>query len=146
MAKAYAVAKLGTRRFRHPADWTAEINETEDGWAVTLQSTAVSFAVVGQYPADQEPDYLADVVLDSLREEYPSLEVEELDDPPGPTGGVAFEATFLSVDTVVACWIRSWVEESHSYLVMVQSPEPEFPSARLTFRGLCRSFVKDTAS
>jgi len=126
-------------RFIHPPGWTREVEQSEDGVLCSMQSTGVTFAIVGIYPNGGDPDDLVEQALDSLRQEHPSLEVDDWDesDPDDPIQ--TLEAVFMSLDMVSYCWIRAWNVGERTVLAMVQSIEPESERGRLVFRALCQS-------
>jgi len=126
-------------RFIHPPGWTREVEHSDDGLICSLQSTGVTFALVGVYPAGVDADELLEQALDSLREEHPSLEAEEWDesDPDDPIQ--TLEAVFMSLDMLSYCWLRAWEVGPRTVLAMVQSVEPEAERGRLVFRALCQS-------
>lgn len=125
-------------QFAYPVSWTREVDESDDGVAVTLQSPGVTFAIVGIYHAELDPEDLVEQAVESLREEHPSLEVEEV---LGKSKGehVEMEAIFISLDVVSYCWLRSWRLAEASLLVMVQSIEPEAKTGKAIFNAICRS-------
>lgn len=126
-------------QFIAPPGWTREIEHSEDGVLCSMQSTGVTFAIVGVYPKGSDPDDLVEEALDSLRQEHPSLEVDDWDesDPNDPVQ--TLEAVFMSLDMVSYCWIRAWDVGERTVLTMVQSIEPEAERGRLVFRALCQS-------
>jgi hypothetical protein len=126
-------------RFIAPPGWSREIEHSEDGVLCSMQSTGVTFAIVGIYPDGGDPDDLVEEALDSLRQEHPSLEVDDWDesDPEDPIQ--TLEAVFMSLDMVSYCWLRAWEVGARMVLVMVQSIEPEAERGRLVFRALCQS-------
>lgn len=129
-------------RFAYPANWTSEVDDSEEGKAITLQSQGVSFAVVGIYPDAMEPAELVDQVIESLREEHAGLEVDEPEeDWHDMPDAIAAEALFISLDMVSYCWVRSWRVAGQTLLVFVQSIEPESKMAQGVFNAICRSFV-----
>jgi hypothetical protein len=124
-------------RFRHPGDWTRELEYGEDGVTVSLQSTGVSFALVGVYPAERKPADLVEQVLDSLRDEHPTLEAEDFEEAEGDDfGDEPLEAMFISLDMVSYCWVAAKPVGDRTALVVVQSIEPEAARGRLVFRAL----------
>jgi hypothetical protein len=126
-------------RFVAPPGWSREVEHSEDGVVCSMQSTGVSFALVGIYPSDRDPDDVVEQALDSLRQEHPTLEADEWDeaDPDDPIQTI--EAVFFSLDIVSYCWLRAWRVGERTVLAMVQSVEPESERGRLVFRAICQS-------
>src|SRR5262245_21007405 len=125
MDESLPTIELDGVRFIHPPGWTREVEHSEDGLLCSMQSTGVTFGIVGVYPKGADPDDLVEQALDSLRQEHPSLEADEWDesDPNDPVQTI--EAVFMSLDMVSYCWIRAWEVGDRLVLAMVQSIEPE---------------------
>lgn len=133
-------------RFAYPTNWQAESEANADGVTVTLQSQGISFAIVGVYANEYEPDDLMEQAVESLRNEHPTLEAEEDFDEEDASGeddtdAVAIEAVFYSLDMLTYCWLRSWRLEGNSVLVMMQCIEPESKIGRAVFQAICRSLT-----
>lgn len=126
-------------RFFYPSNWTAQVEDSVDGVSVSLQSQGVSFAVIGLYSSEQEPADLVEQTIGALREEHPSLDAEELlqDDP--RSDEVEMELSFLSMDVVVQCWLRSWRLGEHTVLVLMQSVDREADRCNAVYRAICHS-------
>lgn len=125
-------------RFCYPSNWTLEVDANDDGVAVTLQSPGVNFGIVGIYAETENPQDLVDQAVDSLRQEHPGLEVEDVFTGEWPDNAAA-EAVFLSLDTLSYCWLRSGRLAGHTVLVMLQSVERESTIAQLVFDAICAS-------
>lgn len=137
-AKQIAACEVGSIRFAYPANWTREVEESDEGVSISLQSPAISFALVGVFEPDRDPEFLLEQAVDSLREEHPGLELEELDGGDWDDACGA-EAVFMSIDTVSFCWIRSGRVADQSLLVLMQSVEPESDGSFALFEAICRS-------
>lgn len=139
-SRSVEIAEVDSVSFAYPIGWTREINESDDGVSVDLQSDGVMFALVGIYPGDQEPDDLMEQAIESLRENYPGLETEELFDEEDDEDAVVMEATFLSLDMIVTCWLRGWRVGDRAVMLLVQSVEQEAKKGRMIFNAISRSF------
>ena len=136
----FAVYEIGPVQFAYPLGWQAEATPCEEGASVFLQSSGATFAIVGAYSGQQEPLDLVQQSLESLREEHPGLEAEEMlgqEEFFPDSSGV--EALFFSLDVLSYCWIRSWRIGRTSVVVLLQSTEPESHGRRLLFDAICRS-------
>jgi hypothetical protein len=136
----WSAERVDTVEFAYPSAWTMETDRSEEGISVLLQSDGVSFGLVGVYPADYSPEDLAEQVLESVREEHPGLEVEDL-----PSGSrdyreaSAFEGLFMTLDTVAYCWVRSWRLRQRTVVVFVQSIQAESAEGEEVFDKICQS-------
>jgi hypothetical protein len=132
--------KVDTVGFAHPTSWSPEADRSEEGTSVLLQSDAVSFGLVGIYPPEYSPEELTEQVLESVREEHPGLEVEELaSNERKYKEGSAFEGLFMTLDTVAYCWVRSWRLRTRTVVVYVQSIQAESADGEEVFDKICQS-------
>ncbi|MGL5094904.1 MAG: hypothetical protein ACRDD1_04915 [Planctomycetia bacterium] len=138
--RGYLEKRLAGVAFAHPADWPAELKQDDDGALAVMQSDGAGFAIVGVYDAAIDPDDVVNESLESLRDEHPGLELEDLEDPL-PAGGVGTEVVFFSIDKVSFCWLAAWRLPKSTVLAMVQSVEEEADAGRKVFRGLCKSIA-----
>lgn len=131
--------EAGSIRFAFPSNWTREVEESEEGFSVVLQSAGVTFAIVGVYDASEEPEDLVEQALESLREEHPSLETDELEEGVDWEDSAGVEAVFMSLDTISYGWLQSGRVGERSVLVFMQSIEPEARQSEAVFRAICAS-------
>lgn len=145
---ATGMATFSTRsiEFAHPANWRRSVEDVGDGAIIDLQSAGVTFALVNIFDASYSPEELVENALSVLREEHPGIEAEEQLDFE-KEDELEMECTFLSLDTVSYCWLRSWRIADRVVLVMVQTIEPEAKLSEPIFRAICRSirFVDGSA-
>lgn len=134
----FASQEAGPIRFAYPSNWRSEPADSEDGLCFYLQSPGVTFGIFGVYPEEMEPEDLIEQAVETLREEHPSLEVEETFDAEWPDSSL-LEAVFMSLDTVSYCWLRSWRAEEHTLFVLVQSIDAESKASEAIFQAICRS-------
>lgn len=134
----WAVTLIDDVPVAHPRDWSTDVARSEEGVSVYLQSDAVSFGVVGIYPAEQSPEDVVEQVLESVREEHPGLEVEPLDvDEAEFSDAVGSQAMFMTLDTVGYLWVLSWRARGYSVVVFIQSVERESGDSEEVFHRMC---------
>lgn len=136
---ALAFFETDALRFAYPGHWQREVEESEDGCAITLQSAGVTFAIFGIYEESEEPEDLVEQVVESLREEHPGLEVDEVREDQPDVDSHSVEVLFISLDTVSYCWIRGWRAFGHTLLLFMQSIEPESERSHAVFQAICKS-------
>ncbi|MBY0586014.1 hypothetical protein K2X85_02495 [bacterium] len=126
--------------FAYPSSWTLETDRSEEGTSVLLQSDGVSFGLVGIYPVDFSPEELTEQVLESVRDEHPGLEIEELSSHERSyRDASAFEGLFMTLDTVAYCWVRSWRVGRRTVVVFIQSIQAEAADGEEVFGKICQS-------
>ncbi|QDU61124.1 hypothetical protein Pan216_19780 [Planctomycetes bacterium Pan216] len=128
--------------FRYPLAWSKEVEESDEGTSIVLQSDGVTFAVVGLYDSSIAPEAVVENAIESLREEHPSLELEELESKAHPQAR-GFEVLFFSIDVLTTCLIQSWTWDETTFFVMVQTMEKEAEMGRAAFEFLAQSFRLD---
>jgi hypothetical protein len=110
--------------FRFPANWRAEVAESEDGgWAVTLQSPDTAFALVSLQPEANDPADLSDQTLAAIRAEYKELDLEHVTETVAGRVAIGFDADFLTVDTPTTCRVRCLDTFAGPLLVLCQVSE-----------------------
>jgi hypothetical protein len=110
--------------FRFPANWNAEVEESEEGgWAVTVSSPATAFLVVSLRPDAHDPADLADQTLDALRSEYKELDSENRLDSVAGLPAIGYDIDFITVDTTVICRVRALDAPTGPLLLMAQTSE-----------------------
>lgn len=120
--------------FEYPEGWQVEETPSDDGLAISLHSPDLSFAIVGLFDSFFSPDDLIETTAESIRDEHPDAEFEEID-----TEGdeAAAEMVFMTMDTVTYCWMRAWPVGDYTVLAMVQTPDREKTGAQKVFAHLC---------
>ena len=108
-------------RFEYPSDWKLEV--TDDGPLTTIaleHHDGVAFLLVSADLSCPDPSEVADSVLEIMREEYPGLDadpVEELLDDRLITG---YDAQFFSLDLSNTARIRCFRTLNRTILVFGQ--------------------------
>jgi hypothetical protein len=133
-----AVFESPSVRFAYPSNWSCEVEESDEGISVVLQSQGVSFAIVGIYDEDADPEDLVEQAVETLREEHPGLEPEEVDEGDWEDHA-GMEVVFMSLDMVSYCWLQSGRVAGKSLLVLMQSIDPESEQSQAVFRAICKS-------
>lgn len=111
--------------FDYPADWKLDREESEDGWAVTLQSPGAAFALVR---VDRSMPPAPDVVnsaLEALRADYPALEARSAVEPMAQEMAIGHDIEFFSFDLVNSCWTRCFYGPAGTVLLLCQAPDAE---------------------
>jgi hypothetical protein len=128
-------------RFRYPAKWTVEREETDTRWTVTVQSPDTAFLML---TADAEMPEVQDVItttLDALKEDYPDLEADEIEEDLAGQPALGHEIRFFSLDYLNTCWTRSFYSTRGTVLLICQTPDLENNEPIL--RAICASLEID---
>ena len=128
--------------FRYPENWALEREEYESGWAVTVQSPDTAFLTMTFDEDALDIAQLADSALATLREEYPALEAEPRVETIAGQPAVGHDVRFFSFDLTNTAWIRSFLSEEGSVLVLCQFNDLEEDSNGPVLRAICASIVE----
>jgi hypothetical protein len=125
--------------FSYPESWRLEPEESEGGWTVLLQSPGTAFLTLTLDENMPSAEEMADAALSALREEYPSLEVEERVDTLAGQMAVGHDVNFISLDLTNTCWTRSFHSDSGTVLVLCQTSDLELEQYGPVLRAVCAS-------
>lgn len=126
-------------RFRYPASWQLEREETAEGWTVSVQSPDTSFVLICVREDMPSVEDLAQSVVDAFRQEYTDVEVEETVEPLNGQPAFGHEIRFFSFDLTNTCWTRCVYTEAGTTLVMCQSNDLDLEMHEPALRALCAS-------
>lgn len=124
-------------RFRYPEHWKIEREESDTRWTVTVQSPETAFLML---TVDAEMPEVQDVIattLDALKEDYPDLEAEEIEEDLAGQPAFGHEIRFFSFDFLNTCWTRSFYSQRGTVLVLCQTNDLENNEPIL--RAICSS-------
>lgn len=126
-------------RFRYPATWQLEREESEEGWSITLQSPGTAFLLLCVREDAPNPQELAESALEAFREEYKELEVEECLQQIAGQAAIGHEIHFFSFDLTNTCWTRSFYSGAGTVLLMFQSNDLELEAYEPLAKAICAS-------
>lgn len=129
----------GGVRFRYPEDWTADTEQADEGWTVTLQSPETAFLLISLRQDTDDPAELAEQTLDALRQEYQELDVENVVESLAGVPAVGHDVEFLTLDTPVITWTRCLPGPDGVLLVLCQTSEYDRPKNEPILRAICAS-------
>lgn len=128
-------------RFEYPSDWEIEVSDDGEIITISLQSPGrPAFALVTLDESMPEPHKVADEVLDTMREEYPDLDMFPVREKIAGHEAVGHDIDFISLDSTSACMIRSFRTTRRTVLLFGQWSDFEDEPARATMGGLQASF------
>jgi hypothetical protein len=125
--------------FQYPENWQLEQEETDEGWTVSVQSPGTAFLTLtcdSRMPAIEE---VAEAVLGTMQEEYPTLEAEPIVDTVAGQPAVGHDMQFFSFDLTNTCWTRSFYGGCGTVLVLCQTSDLESEQYEPVLRAICAS-------
>jgi hypothetical protein len=108
-------------RFEYPSDWALEI--TDEGSVTTVgleHPSGIAFALVRTDESRPDPDELADLALEAMRDEYPSLDAIPVSESEGGRSITGHDVEFFSLDIASAASIRCFSTPRRTVLVFGQ--------------------------
>jgi hypothetical protein len=130
--------------FRYPENWTADVEESEDGgWTVTVSSPDTAFVLVSLRPDAGDPADLADQTLAALRAEYKELDSENRVETIAGQMAIGHDVDFLTLDTPITCRTRSLETPAGPLLVLVQVSEYDRDANDPVLRAIVTSLKVD---
>jgi hypothetical protein len=108
-------------RFVYPSDWEVEI--TDEGSVITVgleHPGGIAFVLVRNDESCPDPEELADLALEAMRDEYPSLDVIAVNEMIDDHTVAGHDVEFFSLDIASAASIRSFRTPRRTLLVFGQ--------------------------
>ena len=108
-------------RFEYPSDWELEV--TDEGSVITVgleHPGGIAFALVRTDETCPDPDELADLALEAMRDEYPSLDVSPVSETFHDHSVTGHDVEFFSLDIASAASIRCFRTPRRTLLVFGQ--------------------------
>ena len=130
-------------RFQHPDDWTVEV--TADGAVTTVALHApgdLSFALVTTDDDRPAPAEVADLALEAMREEYPTLDALPALETIAGYHAVGHDVEFISLDMTNTCAIRVFQTTRRTVLLFGQSSDLAEEDAGHVLAAIRQSFVE----
>jgi hypothetical protein len=126
-------------RFQYPDNWQLDVEDTGDGWTVTLQSPETAFLLVSLRPDAEGATELADESLAALKAEYPEVDAEAAVGSLAGQPAVGHDIDFLTLDTAIICWTRCVETTAGPLLVLCQTSEYDRAQNEPVLRAICAS-------
>jgi hypothetical protein len=129
--------------FTYPDEWSLERQESEDGWAVTLQSPGTAFAQVVLDRTMPEREHMAQTALRALEEDYHNLEAEAGMDMMAGEMAIGHDIDFFSLDLTITAWTRCFFGLAGTVLVLCQVSGVDQEEYEPVLRAICRSMQSE---
>src|SRR5262249_27644619 len=127
-----------------PDDWSLTREADADSWTVTLQSPGTGFAVIRLDHDMPDIGEVAQIALEALKQEYPTLEAEAAVDMLAGEMAVGHDMQFFALDFAATCWTRSFYGAAGTVLVMCQVSDIDQDNHEPALRALCASMRTET--
>jgi hypothetical protein len=130
--------------FLYPEDWLLVDEETNE-WPrrVSVQSPNSGFWELQAYPAQFQPEDLAQQTLQAFSEEYEGVESELVSEPISDQMATGYNLEFFCLDLVVTCQVRSFRLGGQTILLICQAESEEFELRCEVFEAITLSLFLD---
>jgi hypothetical protein len=130
-------------RFKYPENWQLTREDSEGGWAVSVQSPETAFLMISVRADMPTTDEVAETALEALRESYPDLEADESVDSVAGQPALGHNIRFFSLDLTNTGWTRCFYSPNGTVLVLWQVNDLELETNEPILRAICASLEVD---
>lgn len=126
-------------KFNYPENW--KIQETDEGEqaSITVLSPETSFWSVTVFEAPQDSGFIIDQVLDTLRDEYETLDVYDAKTKLCDVPNVSVNVEFICLELVNGAFLRSIAADDFHLLVYFQGTDHELEETRPILEAISAS-------
>jgi len=125
--------------FQYPSTWTAEREELDDGWTVTVQSPGTAFFMLCLRSDAPDCSELAQQTIKDLSEVYPDLESEPVAASIAGQPAIGHDIRFFSFDLTNSCWTRCVDAVEGTVLLMWQCSDLDLEQYEPALRAIVAS-------
>ena len=127
----------------YPANWqVSEEDASVSQLGVSVQSPGSGFWSLSRYPSPEDPTYLVEQVVGTMRTEYDSLEAVESRQMLDGVECVVREMNFYCLDLLVTALVTSFVWREQVFVVLCQAENREFEELREVFQAMTLSLLR----
>lgn len=128
--------------FQYPENWELQ-HEVNDGQSVEIQLVAPSgaFWSLLAFPDDEAAESLMKQILESLEQQYDSVEYVEANEMFGNVEASGFDVHFFCLDLLIATRLRYFKGPSHHMILMCQAENRELEQMDLVFKAITISML-----
>lgn len=127
-------------QFLYPENWELADEPSDDlPRVISVTSPTGGFWALHVYDSSAEPGELAGEVLQSMGQEYDSLESEPATEQIGPVEATGFDMEFYCLDFVTSARVRAFRRGPRTCVVLSQAETRDFDKLADVFRAITLS-------
>ncbi len=131
-------------RFVYPIDWELEVTDEGSVATIAVQSSKdPAFLFVTLDQTRPEPKAIAEQALEAMREEYPLLDADPVEERINGQTAYGHDVEFISLDLTNCCSIRCYRTPNRTVLFFGQWSDLEEDTAEEVIRAV-RSSLEET--
>ena len=132
--------------FQYPENWVLEVDDAQPGAiAATVIGPTGAFWSVAMHPRDADLKALTDAALDAMRQEYPSLEAEPVEESVQGHELIGHDLDFFYVDLVGKASVRAVRLPWTTFTIHGQCEDRESSEIEPVFRAMTYSLLTNSA-
>ena len=133
--------KLGVC-FEYPENWRLDEEEARpERKMISVHSPAGAFWCLSVHPAEEPPAELTATALAAMRQEYESLDAEEVSETVAGHEMVGYDMNFYCLDLISTAQVRAWQSWQGTYVVLSQAEDQEFDRLADVFQAITISLL-----
>ncbi len=128
--------------FLYPENWSLDEEDALAGnQSVTVYSPGGGFWSVAIRPGALDPLKMATSALEAMKQEYQSLEIQEVHETIAGRKTVGFDLNFFLFDFTNSAQIRSFKCNHTTYTIFYQAEDQEFAQNQQVFQAMSISLL-----
>lgn len=125
-------------RFLYPDNWQIQSRESdEESDNVTLEMPSGGFFSVTKYRSPQPIDSVLEPIAVAMKNEYPEVEIEELDSLDDEADSIEFR--FYYLDLLIVARVTAMVLAEQTIVVQVQAESRDFDAGEPVYNAMLKS-------
>jgi hypothetical protein len=130
--------------FQYPENWTLEEDDAPAGnRVVTVNSPGGGFWTAAVHPGWTDPQQLMTAILRAMKEEYQSLEVEEIQENCAGQEMTGYDMNFFFLDLTNTAQIRWLRRRDAIYTIFCQAEDREYDRIQRIFQAMTHSLLTE---
>ncbi len=130
--------------FQYPENWNPEEEDTPAGHrSVTLYSPGGAFWSVAVHSQPIDPEELAVVAVDAMRQEYEQLESESTRETIADHELFGFDLNFYCLDLTNTARVRCLSVDQRTFSIFCQAEDREFGRLGVVFQAITTSLLSE---
>ena len=132
--------------FQYPDNW--KLTDSANArlpYELSLETPGGGFWTLSVYSPQSNVASLSQDLVESLQEQYDSVEIDELSEQIGVVELNGFDVRFFCLDLLVEARIRHFHDKNYAYLLLAQAESREFDQIQAVFSAVTTSLLMDSA-
>lgn len=122
--------------FNYEDSWKLEQEDSPSSWTVLLQGPGTAFITLTLDTDMPTQDEVLQAVLDALKPDYPSLEVEPCVETVAGQLAMGQNIDFFALDLTITCTTRCFYSDRGTVLVLCQAADIDMEEAEPVFKAI----------